>query len=54
MAEDRVKNIYKALRLLGVKNLSNVAIIEKSGRSVVYVDGERFGIYDHERKTFVD
>ena len=54
MAEERVKNIYAALRALGVKNLGRVVIVERAGRSVVYIDGERFGIYDHEKKTFVD
>ena len=54
MEKDRVKNIFSALRALGVKDLSRVVIVELAGRSVVYIDGQRFGIFDHERKTFVD
>ena len=52
MDKERVQEIYAALRALGIKG--RVAIMEQAGRSVVYVDGQQFGIWDHERKTFVD
>lgn len=46
--------IIKSLKKLGVKNCDKVVTEEKAGRSAVYINGERFGIFDHERKTFVD
>ncbi len=46
--------IIKSLKKLGIKIFDKVVTEEKAGRSVVYIGGEYFGIYDHERKTFVD
>lgn len=46
--------IIKSLKNLGIKNFDKVVTEEKAGRSAVYIGGEYFGIYDHERKTFVD
>lgn len=51
---EKQENIFKSLKNLGIKNFDKVVTEEKAGRSVVYIGGEYFGIYDHERKTFVD
>lgn len=51
--ECRMKEIMKALRELGVNGIVKSKWISKD-RFAVYVDGEYFGIWDTERKTFVD
>ena len=48
-----MKEIEQALKALGVKGKIKVFILS-TGRAMVYVNGEYFGIWDNERKTFVD
>lgn len=51
--EKRMKEIMKALRTLGVGgNVTTKSIT--TDRYAVYVDSEYFGIWDTNRKTFVD
>ena len=45
--------LKKALEALGVKGNIKVFFLY-TGRAMVYVDGEYFGIWDIKRKTFVD
>ena len=52
MDKERVQEIFSALQALGIKG--KVAIMEQDSRSVVYVDGQQFGVWDHVRQTFVD
>ena len=51
--ERRMKEIMKALRKLGHNGIVKTKWISKD-RFAVYVDGEYFGIWDSNRKTFVD
>ena len=51
--EKRMKEIMKALRVLGVSGYVTTKQME-FGRYAVYVDAEYFGIWDTERRTFVD
>lgn len=51
--EKRMKEIMKALRELGVGGIVTTKDIDFD-RFAVYVDGEYFGIWDTNRKTFVD
>ena len=48
-----MKEIMKALKELGV--IGTVTTKEIStGRTSIYINGEYFGIWDTDRKTFVD
>ena len=47
------KEIHKALEILGAEGEITMTPITYD-RIVVYVDGEYFGIWDTEKKTFVD
>lgn len=51
--EKRMKEIMKALRELGAGGIVTTKEIS-TGRISVYVDGDYFGIWDTDRKTFVD
>ena len=51
--EKRMKEIMKALRELGTNGYVTTKHINL-GRFAVYVDSEYFGIWDTDRKTFVD
>ena len=51
--EKRMKEIIKALRTLEVGGIVTTKQITFD-RYSVYVDGEYFGIWDTNRKTFVD
>lgn len=48
-----MKEILKALNKLGVVGSPEIKEIS-TGRIAVYIDNEYFGIWDVERKTFVD
>ena len=54
MTTDKLKPIMEALQALGIRKGTRVRLVAKRGRTAVYIDGERVGIYDHERQTFVD
>jgi len=49
----RVKEIKKALKYLGVKGSVRIEDVSID-RIKVFVNGEYFGIYDTQRRTFVD
>ena len=51
--ERRMKEIMKALRDLGVRGYVTTKQITFD-RYAVYVDSDYFGIWDTDRKTFVD
>lgn len=51
--EKRMKEIMKALRTLGVNGYVTTKQITFD-RYAVYVDSDYFGIWDTNRKTFVD
>lgn len=51
--EKRMKEIMKALRTLGISGIVTIKQITFD-RYTVYVDNEYFGIWDTNRKTFVD
>lgn len=53
MSAEQNAIIKNALRLLGVSR-GNFQFEEHYGRCVVYVDCERFGIWDFQRACFVD
>ena len=49
------EEISKALVDLGVDiTTKTVEIIVPCNRAVIYVDDEQFGIWDGDRKTFID
>lgn len=48
-----MKELHEALNTLGVKGTITTNQIT-TDRIAVYVDGEYFGIWDTNRKTFVD
>jgi hypothetical protein len=48
-----MKELYNALNTLGVKGTITTKQITPD-RIAVYVDSEYFGIWDTDRKTFVD
>ena len=48
-----MKELYEVLKTLGIKGKITIKYITVD-RIVIYVDGEYFGIWDTNRKTFVD
>lgn len=51
---EQEKAIHEALKSLGLKDFTRLEIEDTKGRAVVYIDGERFGVWDYKRQTFVD
>ena len=51
---EQEKAIHEALKSLGIKDFNRLEIKGIKGRAVVCIDGERFGVWDYERQTFVD
>ena len=51
--EKHMKELLKALRTLGVGGSVTTSYISID-RIAVYIDDEYFGVWDTERKTFVD
>ena len=49
-----MKELYEALEKLGVKGDHIIVNWIATDRIAVYIDGEYFGIWDTNRKTFVD
>lgn len=49
-----MKELYEALTTLGVKASQVIVHWITTDRVSVYLDGEYFGIWDIQRKTFVD
>lgn len=47
------QEITNAIRKLGERS-HNIQINDRGNIAAVYVDHEYFGIYDFEKKTFVD
>ena len=53
MGIDKQNTIRRALWALGVTS-GRVAVKDFYRRALVFVDGERFGIWDWSRECFVD
>lgn len=53
ITEEIMENIRTALKALGCKGRAQITE-EMNGRYLVNLNGEYFGIWDAEKKTFVD
>lgn len=53
MMQNTIIHILNGLKKIGVKG-DVVCIVISEGRIKVFVDGEVFGIWDSDRRTFVD
>ena len=49
-----ITNLLNALKILSVHGRVTARETASCDRIVVYVDGDRFGIWDAEKNTFVD